>query len=121
MNEQNNKLIIMASEEYKAIEAEIYEYAAYLQCNQLASSLSYEPLSITCLTEDLDGQLKNVNKTLIQNEELSPKAKARVMRDFLLEWVDRFRKKVRLPRPRTTSRRKSSPSRPAASPPSSRR
>jgi hypothetical protein len=73
VNNQKNKLIIMASEDYKAIESEIYDYAAYLQCNQLASSLSYEPLSITCITNDLEEQLKVINRTLIQNEEIDPK------------------------------------------------
>jgi len=31
----------MAGEEYKKIEEDIYEYAAYLQSNQLATSLTY--------------------------------------------------------------------------------
>jgi hypothetical protein len=84
----------MASEEYKNIECEIYEYASYLQCNQLASSLTYEPLNITCLTNDLEEQMKDINITLIQNETMELKDKAKAMRDFLLLWITRFKKKV---------------------------
>ena len=33
----------MISADYKAIESNLYEYAVYLQSNELASSFSYQP------------------------------------------------------------------------------
>lgn len=84
----------MASQEYKNIESDIYEYASYLQCNQLASSLEYQPLNILCITENLEDQIKTMNRMLIQNEEMSLKDKSKALRDFLIEWMNRFKKKV---------------------------
>lgn len=105
----------MASEKYKEIESDIYDYASYLQCNQLASSLSYEPLQIQCITADIDSKLREVNKTIIQKEEISIKDKEILMRDFLLEAIDKFKKRVHFIRFRMKSRRDSSPSRQSAS------
>lgn len=39
--QQNNKILKDIFEEYKQIEGDLYEYAAYLQSNQLASDLYY--------------------------------------------------------------------------------
>jgi hypothetical protein len=36
-------MIRIASQDYKEIESDIYEYAVYLQSNELASELNYEP------------------------------------------------------------------------------
>lgn len=54
INEQNNKMIQMAGEEYKKIESDIYEYAVYLQSNQLASDISYEPQPFKHIEEDIN-------------------------------------------------------------------
>ena len=59
----------------------------------MASSLTYEPLSITCLTNDLEDQLREVNRNLVQNETMDAKEKGKAMRDFVLEWINRFKKK----------------------------
>ena len=65
-----------------------------MQCNLLASGVDYEPITITCITNDLEEQLKNVNKSLIQREDIDAKEKSKMMRDFLMEWMNRFKKKV---------------------------
>lgn len=41
MKQENNKIVKLVSEDYKQIEADIYEYAVYLQSNELASNINY--------------------------------------------------------------------------------
>jgi hypothetical protein len=38
-NQDKNKILKLVSKDYKDIEADIYEYASYLQCNQLAKDI----------------------------------------------------------------------------------
>lgn len=40
--------------------------------------------------------MKKLNKTLIQDEDFSIKDKERFMRDFLMESIEKYRKKVLL-------------------------
>ena len=40
--QSKNQIVKLAGEHYKLIEADIYEYAVYLQANVLANSLAYE-------------------------------------------------------------------------------
>lgn len=54
VEQQNNKLIKEVFEEYKQIEADIYEYATYLQSNQLASDLFYEPHPFRAIEAQID-------------------------------------------------------------------
>jgi hypothetical protein len=92
--QDKNKIIKLISEDYKHIEGDIYEYATYLQSNQLASSLTYQHLPVVCHTYTLDDQLAALNKVLVQNDELPLKEKSRMLRDFLLEVIEKYRKKV---------------------------
>lgn len=39
--QDENKMLKLISKDYLEIEADIYDYASYLQCNQLASDLHY--------------------------------------------------------------------------------
>ena len=93
VDNQRNKLVKMAADDYKEIESDIYDYAAYLQGNELASSLTFEPISIMSITYDLESEIKNINTTLIQDKEMSMIDKSRQMRDFLMEWMEKFKKK----------------------------
>ena len=45
--QENNKILKDISEEYKTIESDIYEFAVYLQANQLATQIGYEPHPFT--------------------------------------------------------------------------
>lgn len=40
--QSKNQIVKLAGEHYKKVEADIYEYAVYLQANVLANSLTYE-------------------------------------------------------------------------------
>jgi hypothetical protein len=46
------------------------------------------------LEDHIDRELRSVNKSLIQNEELNFDQKCRCMRDFVLKAMDFYKKKV---------------------------
>lgn len=52
--QDKNKILKLVSEDYKSIEGEIYDYAAFLQSNQLASDISYQHIPIVCHTFGLE-------------------------------------------------------------------
>lgn len=89
-------IVKMMGEDYKAIEAEIYDWAVYCQSNQLAHDLSYEPRPFRAMEELIDREMRSVNKSLIQNDELTFEQKSRCMRDFVLKAMDFYKKKVGL-------------------------
>jgi hypothetical protein len=67
----NNKLVQLASEQYKQVYSEIYEYAVYLQTNELANSLQNESIPLqyfNSLIATLDDSLETLTKTLIHNQ-----------------------------------------------------
>lgn len=66
-----NKHVQLASAAYKDIESEIYEYAVYLQANELATSETYEsiPFKNQCFViNNLEKSMKEVNKQIAHNE-----------------------------------------------------
>lgn len=65
-----NKIIKLVSEDYKNIEGEIYDYAAFLQSNQLASDINYQHIPIVCHTFGLEEEIASINKVLVQNDEV---------------------------------------------------
>jgi hypothetical protein len=65
-----NKHVQQASIIYKDIESEIYEYAVYLQANELASSQTYEsiPFQSQCFViNNLESSMKELNKAIAHN------------------------------------------------------
>ncbi len=72
----------------------MYQYASYLQSNQLASDLSYEPYPFVAIEEKIMEQMKSINKTIIQNTHIMPGDKNIMMRDFIMNTIDKFKKKV---------------------------
>ncbi len=72
----------------------MYQYASYLQSNQLASDLSYEPYPFVATEEKIMEQMKSINKTIIQNTHIMPEDKNMMMRDFIVNTIDKFKKKV---------------------------
>ncbi len=72
----------------------MYQYASYLQSNQLASDLSYEPYPFVATEEKIMEQMKSINKTIIQNTHIMPEDKNIMMRDFIVNTIDKFKKKV---------------------------
>jgi hypothetical protein len=54
-------MIKIVSQEYKQIEADIYEYAVYLQSNELASQLHYEPHPFTEIERNLVIEYEGAN------------------------------------------------------------
>lgn len=85
-----------ANEDYKEIEAAIYDYAAYLQANQLATSLTYESIPLQnqrFILDNLEKQLKDISTSLLsQNSSLEEKGKT--MRDFVLKVMAEHKRKV---------------------------
>ena len=85
----------MISADYKVIESNLYEYAVYLQSNQLASSFSYQPKPFREIEELLEKEMRELNKELLHvnvpNEE-----KGRAMRDFVLKVFSHYQRKVRV-------------------------
>lgn len=64
----------IASQEYKEIESELYEYAVYLQANELATSLDYQSIPLmnqVFAIEKLEEELKGVNRVIIQDESIA--------------------------------------------------
>ena len=59
----------------------------------MANKLDYEPVAVMDITYDLDNQLRNINTSIMQDESMSLKDKFRQMRDFVMEWIDRFKRK----------------------------
>jgi hypothetical protein len=94
LEQRNNKIVKTIFEEYKQIEADIYEYASYLQSNQLASDLFYEPHPFRAIEQQIDEQLKSVNVLLIQGRDQTIEEKYAIMRDFLMDSMGKFKKKV---------------------------
>ena len=91
-----NKHVKNASEDYKEIEAAIYDYAAYLQANQLATSLTYESIPLQNQRFVLDGlekELKDVNSSILSKDS-TLEEKARTMRDFVLRVMAEHKRKV---------------------------
>jgi hypothetical protein len=85
--QDKSQIIKLLSEDYKQIESDIYEYASYLQANQLASSLSYEHLPIICHTYYLDEEVAALSKSLIQDNQTPLLDKCRKVRDFLFNVI----------------------------------
>jgi hypothetical protein len=85
-------MIKLIREEYKQIESDIYEYAVYLQSNQLASTIDYEPRPFAQLEAQLMEELRTVNRKILQ-EEGDAEEKLKAMRDFLLKAIGRFKQK----------------------------
>jgi hypothetical protein len=92
--QQNNKIIKEILGEYKQIEADIYEYAAYLQSNQLASDLFYEPHPFRAVEAQIEEELKQVNVAIMQGRDRTVEEKCVAMRDFVLDSMGKFRRKV---------------------------
>jgi hypothetical protein len=82
----------MMSYDYKQIESDLYEYAVYLQANQLPSSLTYEHLPIVCHTYYLEQEVDALCKGLLHDEKSSPQEKGIKMKNFLLQVHERYRK-----------------------------
>lgn len=80
VNIQTNRLIKMASEDYKQVESDIYEYASYLQSNQLAHDLDFEPLPFRNLQEEVSESVKNISRILLQTDQ----DKSQIMKDFIV-------------------------------------
>jgi hypothetical protein len=92
--QETNKILKMVSKDYKQIEADIYEYAVYLQSNELATSYTYQPHPFEEIERELMEEMKSINKTIIQQETLTLNEKTRLMRDFIMEATEKFKKKV---------------------------
>lgn len=93
-----NKHVKYASEGYKEIESTIYDYAAYLQANQLATSLTYESIPLKnqrFILENLEKELKDVN-TSILSKGSSLEEKGKLMRDFVMKVMTENKRKVLL-------------------------
>lgn len=84
----------MVSEDYKRIESDIYEYAVYLQSNQLASDLNYEPAPFKSIEENIMEEMKSINRTIIQEEGIDLEIKNKMMRDFIIMTMEKLKKKV---------------------------
>lgn len=91
-NQSTQQMIKLIREEYKQIESDIYEYAVYLQSNQLASTIDYEPRPFAQLEAQLMEELRTVNRKILQ-EEGDAEEKLKAMRDFLLKAIGRFKQK----------------------------
>ena len=96
-------MLRMVSEDYKRIESDIYEYAVYLQSNQMASDLNYEPAPFKSLEENILDEMKTLNRTIIQEEGIDVELKNKMMRDFIVTTMEKLRKKVRVALLRTAS------------------
>jgi hypothetical protein len=77
-------MLKIVSEDYKRIESDIYEYAVYLQSNQLATDINYEPAPYKVIEEKVMEEMKNVNRAIIQDEEIDLEVKNKMMRDFVI-------------------------------------
>ena len=93
--QQNKRILHMISKDYKEIESYIYEYAVYLQANELANNPSYEPKPFFKIEELMGEEMKGLNRTLMSSKEDS-EVKGKLMRDFVLRTMDHYRRKVLL-------------------------
>jgi hypothetical protein len=87
-------MLKIVSEDYKSIESDIYEYAVYLQSNQLASDLNYEPAPFKVIEESIMEDMRNINKSIIQNDSIEIEIKHKMMRDFIVLSMERYKRKV---------------------------
>lgn len=83
----------MISADYKRIEEDIYEYAVYLQANQLATSLDFEPLPFQAIQQMVEEELEELQRVLLQ-EDVPLRERADLMRKFLGRTMGHFRRKV---------------------------
>ena len=91
-----NKHVQLASEDYKIIQSELYEYAVYLQANQLATSFTYESIPLQnqlFIINGLEAEAKDVNKRLI-SDSAPPEDKGRTMGDFVVKVFSQHKRKV---------------------------
>jgi hypothetical protein len=56
--------------------------------------LFYEPHPFRAIEEQVEEELKTVNTMIIQNKETPVEEKAVMMRDFVLDSMGKFKKKV---------------------------
>lgn len=96
INNESYKRISRISEEYKNIETEIREFAIYLQSNHMASEINYEPKNFNEIEEVVMDEMNRINRTIIQDMEILPELKERLMRNFILRAMDKFKTKVNI-------------------------
>lgn len=68
--------------------------ANQLNSNYMASSLEYLPVSFSQITRELVEEMKNVNKIVMFDRDISLGDKFKAMRDFMVKSMDRFKTKV---------------------------
>jgi serine/threonine-protein kinase RIO1 len=98
--QQEKKVLHWVSEAYKAIESELYDYAAYLQCNAMASSLTWEPKPFRAVEKWVYEEMERVTR-FVHSAAESPEDKAAKMAVFVADTTRKFRTKVLLPARRT--------------------
>jgi hypothetical protein len=67
-----------------------------LQANQLANDIDYEPVPFTHIEDELLEEMKNINKSILQETNIDVTIKSKLMRDFILQVIEKFKKKVKL-------------------------
>lgn len=99
---ESTPLMQIVRREFRKIEDEMIDYAAYLEWDPLYSSLSYEPLPFRAMENDMREDLKwGVLELQMKNKPLEPKIQKMV--DLVNSFYTRFNRKV-LPPPRRTKR-----------------
>ncbi len=88
-------MIQIISQEYKKLEGEIFDYAVYLQHNELFTSLNFEPKPFSAVEKHILYDLNKICDFFMDPEE-SVEVKSKKMKEFLLDKMRYFRIKVRL-------------------------
>lgn len=85
-------MIQIISQDYKKIEGEIFDYAAYLQHDAIFTSLTFEPKPFSAVEKHIEYDLNKICKFFIDAED-SVEVKSKKMKDFLLDKMRYFKNK----------------------------
>lgn len=92
-NQEKNPILKDISKDYLEIESELYEYAAYLQCNQLANDINYEPHPFSEIEKHIQNELTVLCAVLLKNHEKTTPEKNAMMISFLHSAMGKMKKK----------------------------
>lgn len=81
--------------DFKRIQGEIFDYALYLQSNELFSSLSYEPKPFSVVEKYMEDDMKDLNSFLLYGSD-TIEEKQKKMTHFVSECLRKFKLKVTL-------------------------